>query len=204
MQLKGFQLSLEMLYTCFSPDEQQAVDQEIQGQLQELDSFLEKQTKQKSLSRNLQNGVTESCTSSDELLQDISFRDILPLDEWRMSPCPPSVEEEEERNDHVVTQSSISNHIGSIVLNLKVSQVLLQQVESSLERSELRMMGNTCSSVPQFDEPDGLVGRREGQVVVLRAVGPPSNGYIPSVEPQETEEFCSGGEESLEQPGVLN
>lgn len=191
-----------MLYTCFSPDEQQAVDQEIQDQLQELDSFLEKQTKQKSLSRNLQNAVTESCTSSDELLQDISFRDILPLDEWRMSPHPPSVEEEEESNDHVVTQSSISNHVGSIVLNLKVSQVLLQQVESSLERSELRVMGN--SSVPQFDEPDGLVGRREGQVVVLKAVGPPSNGYIPSVELQETEEFCSGGEENLEQPGVLN
>ncbi|MCJ8742154.1 hypothetical protein PDJAM_G00078780 [Pangasius djambal] len=191
------------------PDEQQVVEQDVLDQLRELDSFLEKETEQTSSVRNLQNSRTESRTSADELLQDISFRDILPLDEWRLSPRPPSVEEEDTEEEeeeemkerYVATQSSISNHISSIVLNLKVSQVLLQQVESSLELSESRMMGNACSGVPQFDEPDGLDGRREKQVVVLKAVGPPSK-YVPSAELQEMEEevteFCSAGEESFE------
>lgn len=199
------QLPFRNLSFTFPPDGQQAVDQEIQEQLQELDSFLEKQTKQKSGLTNLQNEVTESCASTDELLQDISFRDILPLDEWRMSPRPPSVEEEEEKEKrYVTTQSSISNHTGSIVLNLKVSQVLLQQAASSLAHAESRMMGNTCSGVPPFDELDGKAGRRERQVVILQAVGPPSKRYIPSVEPQELEVFCSAAEESLKGSEVLN
>ncbi|XP_053500639.1 inactive serine/threonine-protein kinase TEX14-like isoform X3 [Ictalurus furcatus] len=181
------------------PDEQQVVDKVNQDQLRELDSFLENQTKQKSSLINLQNEATECCTSSDTILQDISFRDILPLDESHLSSRPPFVEEEYTEEEEARTQSSICNHVSSIVLNLKVSQLLRQQVESSLDKFESRIMGNTCSGIPQFDEPDGCRGR---QVVMLKAAGPPSYNYIPSVMRQEMEEevteFCSAGEESFE------
>lgn len=181
------------------------VDQEIQKQLQEPDCYLEKQTRQKNPLINLQNDVTESCTSADELLEDISFRDVLPLDEWRVSPCPSSVEEEEEtKKRQVMTKSLISNNISSIILNLKVSQVLLQEAESSLALTESRMMANLCSNKLSIDEPDACIGQKESQVMLLKAVGPPSSRYIPRMEPPETEEFCSAGEESLENSRVLN
>lgn len=180
------------------------VDKVNQDQLRELDSFLENQTKQKRSLINLQNEATECCTSSDTILQDISFRDILPLDESHLLSHPPFVEEE-YTEEEARTQSSICNHVSSIVLNLKVSQLLRQQVESSLDKFESRIMGNTCSGIPQFDEPDGCRGR---QVVMLKAAGPPSYNYIPSAMRQEMEEevteFCSAGEESFERSEVLN
>lgn len=128
--------------------------------------------------------MTENCTSTDKLLQDISFQDVLPLDGCDLSPRPPSVEEEdteeEMKQPHVATQSSISNYISSTVLNLKVSQLLLQQAESSLGIAESKMMRNTSPSASEVDEPDGLVRRREKKVKGLKAVGPPTSEYIPT------------------------
>lgn len=146
--------------------------------------------------------VTESCTYADKLLQDISFQDSFTLDERHMSPHP-SVEEEVEKvkKRHVMTKSSISNHISNIILNLKVSQVLVQEAERSLLLTESRMMENLCSSEQGIDEPDMRAGWRKR---LPKAVGPPSSRYIPRVEIQETEEFCSAGEESLKRSEVLN
>ncbi|KAG7322736.1 hypothetical protein KOW79_014082 [Hemibagrus wyckioides] len=182
------------------PDEHKGAEQDIWNQ--ELDCFQETPTKQKSTLGNFQKDVREGCLSTDRLLQDISLRNILPLDERRLSPCPPSVEEldmegeKEKEERYMATQSMISNHICNTARNLKESRVLLQQVESSLELTESRMMGNTCSSSPEFDETDG---QRENKVVVLKAVGPPSK-YRPSskyFQEMEDTEFCSAGEESF-------
>lgn len=180
------------------------MEQDIRNQ--ELDCFQETQTKQKS---TLGKDVREGCLSTDRLLQDISFRNILPLDERRLSPCPPSVEEldmegeKEKKERYMATQSMISNHICNTARNLKESRVLLQQVESSLELTESRRMGNTCSSSPEFDETDG---QRENKVVVLKAVGPPYKYRPLSKYFQEMEdtEFCSAGEESFKSSEVLN
>ncbi|KAF5890778.1 inactive serine/threonine-protein kinase TEX14 isoform X1, partial [Clarias magur] len=125
-------------------------------------------------------------TSSDKLHHDISFRNFLPVDEWHMSPRPPETKER-----HAVTQSSICDHISSIAVNLKVCQLLLKEVESSLERSQSKVM------VQQVDEPDGLVGRRDRQVVVMKAVGPPLSTYMPRLMEESLTEFCSAGEESI-------
>ncbi|XP_058268404.1 inactive serine/threonine-protein kinase TEX14-like [Hemibagrus wyckioides] len=180
--------------------EHKGAEQDIWNQ--ELDCFQETPTKQKSTLGNFQKDVREGCLSTDRLLQDISLRNILPLDERRLSPCPPSVEEldmegeKEKEERYMATQSMISNHICNTARNLKESRVLLQQVESSLELTESRMMGNTCSSSPEFDETDG---QRENKVVVLKAVGPPSK-YRPSskyFQEMEDTEFCSAGEESF-------
>ncbi|TTS33138.1 Inactive serine/threonine-protein kinase TEX14 [Bagarius yarrelli] len=135
-------------------DEEQMVDQDIQDSIQ---------IKQKR--SPLQSSYTDE--------------HILPDNEWCLSRCTPSVKEEdveeEKKRKDVATDSSVCDHINSIVLNLKVSLVLLQQVESSMELTKSGMMGNTHADIPQFDESDGLNGQREKQVVVLGAVGPPSS-----------------------------
>ncbi|KAI4880430.1 hypothetical protein NFI96_018421, partial [Prochilodus magdalenae] len=200
-----------------------AVDREIQDQLRNLDRLLEKEAY---TSHTVQRDDTESCTDTEELHQEISYRDILPLDEWRMSLCPP-VDKTSSSQDTWSSSSTVeedlatrpsgamSEHISAIVLNLKVSQVLLQQVESSLENAESRLTDG-----PQFDEldagvsedeVDGLGGHREGKVVVLKAVGPPST-YRPLLELQggwqewgadgaeEVSHYCSAGEDSFHSP----
>lgn len=78
---------------------------------------------------------------------------------------------------------SISNHISSIILDLKVSQVLMQQAERSLDNAEAAQV-----NVPCFDEVDagkfgGVVGRLNDENESIdgagKALGPPSRNYIP-------------------------
>ncbi|KAM6970092.1 uncharacterized protein tex14 [Aplochiton taeniatus] len=103
----------------------------------------------------------EMTTDAESVLhRDLSFRDILPLQDWPL--CPPAraepestskeesdsstVEEEEEEEEEEVLREqrvqpqrpsrNLSEHISSIVLNLKVSQVLLQQSQSNLDAVE--------------------------------------------------------------------
>ncbi|KAL7846295.1 hypothetical protein SRHO_G00212750 [Serrasalmus rhombeus] len=206
-------------------DSDSTVDREIQDQLWRLDRLLESETSQTSL-RRLQNDDAESSTDAEELHQDISYRDILPLDEWRMSLCSPvdktsssldvwSSSSAVEENLATRPPDAVSEHISAIILNLKVSQVLLQQVESSLENAELGLTDG-----PQYDEldagvsedeVDGLGRKSEGKVVVLKAVGPPST-YRPLLELQggqlewgtdgdeEVSHYCSAGEDSFPSP----
>ncbi|KAL6472083.1 hypothetical protein MHYP_G00182710 [Metynnis hypsauchen] len=203
------------------------VDREIQDQLRNLDRLLENETSQTS-PRRLQNDEAESSTDAEELHQEISYRDILPLDEWRMSLCSPvdktsssldvwSSSSAVEENLATRPPDAVSEHISAIVLNLKVSQVLLQQVESSLEKAELgltdRPQYNELDAGVSEDEVDGLGRKSEGKVVVLKAVGPPST-YRPLLELQggqlewgtdgdeEVSHYCSAGEDSLPSPQV--
>ncbi|XP_066506236.1 inactive serine/threonine-protein kinase TEX14-like isoform X2 [Hoplias malabaricus] len=201
------------------------LDQEIQNQLQNLDQILENETEPSS-PRKLRNADTESSTDAEELHLESSHRGILPLDRWRLSLCP-LVDRTDGSEDtmsscstveeDVATQApdAISEHISSIVLNLKVSQVLLQQVESSLQSAELGLSHRPESEGPESgvsadevdggmskredevdggmsereDEVDGVMSRkREWKVVVLKAVGPP-----PSYRPPQ--EWSSDGEE---------
>ncbi|XP_062869995.1 inactive serine/threonine-protein kinase TEX14-like isoform X3 [Trichomycterus rosablanca] len=164
------------------PTDQPPLEREI---LQHLDSFLEKEREE-----------TESSASTTQLV-----RDILPLDEWRLSPRPPSEPPEGETETEEDEHPSVSEHISSIVLNLKVSRVLMQQAESGLELAEPRIMGNPRPDCPRFDEVDGFGWRTERKVEVLKAVGPPPV-YRPGLGFQETEEevseFCSAGEGSFD------
>ncbi|XP_062341249.1 inactive serine/threonine-protein kinase TEX14-like isoform X2 [Osmerus eperlanus] len=134
------------------------VDREIHDQLSQLDRLLDGETEDRAEGerpgREEEDGTS---TESESLIdREISYRDILPLDDWRLCPAaassdPESTEEEsdsstvEEDGDsqeegateravwHERLSRNISEDISSIVLNLKVSQVLLQQSESSLD-----------------------------------------------------------------------
>ncbi|KAL7848514.1 hypothetical protein AOLI_G00232320 [Acnodon oligacanthus] len=200
------------------------VDREIQDQLRNLDRLLEKETSQAS-PRRPQNDDAESSTDAEELRQEISYRDILPLDEWRMSLCSAvdktsssldmwSSSSAVEENLATRPTDAVSEHISAIVLNLKVSQVLLQQVESSLENAELGLTDgpryDELDAGVSEDEMDGLGRKSEGKVVVLKAVGPPST-YRPLQELQggqlewgsdgdEVSHYCSAGEDSFHSP----
>ncbi|XP_072515635.1 inactive serine/threonine-protein kinase TEX14 [Salminus brasiliensis] len=177
------------------------VDQEIQDQLLQLDQLLENETVQKkrlpTFPRRLQD--SESSLDTKELCRDISCPDVLPLDEWRLTLCTPVAKTSSSQDlwsssstleDELATPapSAVSEYISSIVLNLKVSQVLLQQVESSLENAELRLTNkptyNQLGAGVSEDEVDGLSQKNKGKVVVLKAVGPPST-YRPLLQLQE-------------------
>ncbi|TRY98670.1 hypothetical protein DNTS_033427 [Danionella cerebrum] len=79
---------------------------------------------------------------------------------------------------------SISKHTGSIVLNLKVSQVLLQQAEQSLDNMEAGLSG-----VPCFDEVDTVANNmeKESNISLGMALGPPSECYISNWSSKEDE-----------------
>ncbi|KAK1800596.1 hypothetical protein P4O66_005808, partial [Electrophorus voltai] len=193
------------------------MEMEIQDQIQHLDSLLEKEAEGKpsqSSPGSLQGDEVESIPYYEALHRDISYHDILPLENWRLSIHTPSAEAgsseylwsssstSEDLGTHVALSSS--EHIGSIVLNLKVSQVLLQQVQSSLESAELGLEGGAHSewshTLPSGnDEVDGVGRRSKSGVLVLKAVGPPST-YRPQLELQErgwAVEGLAGGWQAL-------
>uniref|UniRef100_A0AAY5LAN5 Protein kinase domain-containing protein n=1 Tax=Esox lucius TaxID=8010 RepID=A0AAY5LAN5_ESOLU len=169
---------------------------QIQDQLSPLDKLLDRETDE-------EGGGERGLTTDSEqppLYSAIPFRDIVRLDDWRLCPASPSetssareeesdsstvTEEEEEikeravRPDHPAS-TVLSGHISSIVLNLKVSQVLLQQSQCNLSAAERRQRQQECE--PE-DEVDDGPGRSEapvahasssGSSTLSRAVGPPS------------------------------
>ncbi|XP_046717705.1 inactive serine/threonine-protein kinase TEX14-like isoform X1 [Silurus meridionalis] len=99
-----------------------------------------------------------------------------------------------DMNDrHAEIQSSFSNHISNIVLNLKVCKVLVQETEPCLAVIESRMKGSACPSGPGFDEPDGMKKRREELEVMPKPVGPPSK-YCDSFRMYQSSEECRSQE----------
>lgn len=146
----------------------------------------------------------KSTTDTDDLHWDISHRDITPLHEWPITHhAPPS---EQSCSNYIDTDKaleisrSISKHTGSIVLNLKVSQVLLQQAEQSLDNVEMTRLSTPC-----FDEVDAMVNRvnmeKECSDGVGKALGPPSKNYIPKWTinaDEEVSQYSSAQDESFE------
>nr|XP_046180354.1 inactive serine/threonine-protein kinase TEX14-like isoform X4 [Oncorhynchus gorbuscha] len=214
------------------------VDREIQDQLNELDKLLDRENE-------TEGGEGGMSTDSEQPIfhRDISFRDILPLDDWRLCSVVPSEpyntqeeesdsstvteEEEEERTimkeravqpEHPVS-GKISEHISSIVLNLKVSQVLLQQSECNLATVETGR-SRRQQERGAVDEVDGGAEGKDPQTphisssastslsstlsgsvcsYMSRAVGPPSqyrllpHGVHPSAKRLEAQ-LLKGGE----------
>ncbi len=100
----------------------------------------------------------ESTTDTDDLHWDISHSDVTALQEWpttHHTPLsePPCSNYSDTDKDLAISRS-ISKHTGSIVLNLKVSQVLLQQAEQSLDSLAVAQLGAPC-----FDEVDAVMKR---------------------------------------------
>uniref|UniRef100_A0A4W5RW95 Protein kinase domain-containing protein n=1 Tax=Hucho hucho TaxID=62062 RepID=A0A4W5RW95_9TELE len=155
-----------------------SVDREIQDQLNELDKLLDRENE----TEGGEGGMT---TDSDHPIfhGDISFRDILPLDDWRLCsvvPTEPYNTQEEDSDSSTVTEEEeeertimkeravqperpvsgkLSEHISSIVLNLKVSQVLLQQSECSLAAVEM----GRCRQQQERGKVDEVDGGAEGK-----------------------------------------
>uniref|UniRef100_A0A8C7QHP3 Protein kinase domain-containing protein n=1 Tax=Oncorhynchus mykiss TaxID=8022 RepID=A0A8C7QHP3_ONCMY len=214
------------------------VDREIQDQLSELDKLLDRENE----TERGEGGMT---TDSEQPIfhRDISFRDILPLDDWRLCSVVPSepyntqeeesdsstvTEEEEEEEERTIMKEravqperpvsgKLSEHISSIVLNLKVSQVLLQQSECNLATVET---GRSRQERGAVDEVDGGAEGKDAQTphisssastslsstlsgsvcsYMSRAVGPPSqyrllpHGVHPSAKRLEAQ-LLKGGE----------
>lgn len=214
------------------------VDREIQDQLSELDKLLDRENE----TERGEGGMT---TDSEQPIfhRDISFRDILPLDDWRLCSVVPSepyntqeeesdsstvTEEEEEEEEQTIMKEravqperpvsgKLSEHISSIVLNLKVSQVLLQQSECNLATVET---GRSRQERGAVDEVDGGAEGKDAQTphisssastslsstlsgsvcsYMSRAVGPPSqyrllpHGVHPSAKRLEAQ-LLKGGE----------
>ncbi|RXN04311.1 inactive serine threonine- kinase TEX14-like isoform X1 [Labeo rohita] len=124
----------------------------------------------------------ESTTDTDDLHSDVSRSDITASNEWPTTHhaplSEPSGSTHSDTDKDLEISRSISKHTGSIVLNLKVSQVLLQQAEQSLDNVESGHLGAPC-----FDEVDAVVKRvnmeKEHSYGVGKAVGPPFKNYIP-------------------------
>ncbi len=133
----------------------------------------------------------ESTTDTDDLHWDISHIDVTALQEWPTTHHTPLSEPPCSNN------SDISKHTGSIVLNLKVSQVLLQQAEQSLDSVEAAQLG-----APYFDEVDAVVNReKECSNGVGKAMGPPFKNYIPNwtiKTDEEVSQYSSAQDESFE------
>ncbi|XP_042165344.1 inactive serine/threonine-protein kinase TEX14 isoform X4 [Oncorhynchus tshawytscha] len=214
------------------------VDREIQDQLNELDKLLDRENE----TERGEGGMT---TDSEQPIfhRDISFRDILPLDDWRLCsvvPSEPYNTQEEESDSSTVTEEEeeertimkeravqperpvsgkLSEHISSIVLNLKVSQVLLQQSECNLATVETgrsrrqqergavdEVDGGAEGKYPQTPHisssaSTSLSSTLSGSVCsyMSRAVGPPSqyrllpHGVHPSAKRLEAQ-LLKGGE----------
>ncbi|XP_058645760.1 uncharacterized protein LOC131548481 isoform X1 [Onychostoma macrolepis] len=146
----------------------------------------------------------ESTTDTDDLHWDISHRDVTALQEWPtthhtpLSEAPCSNYSDTDKDQAI--SRSISKHTGSIVLNLKVSQVLLQQAEQSLDSVEAAQLGAPC-----FDEVDTVMKRvnmeKECSNGVGKAVGPPFKNYIPNWTvnaDEEVSQYSSAQDESFE------
>ncbi|XP_070290519.1 inactive serine/threonine-protein kinase TEX14 isoform X5 [Salvelinus sp. IW2-2015] len=214
------------------------VDREIQDQLNELDKLLDRENE-------TERGEGEMTTDSEQPIfhRDISFRDILPLDDWRLCsvvPSEPYITQEEESDSSTVTEEEeeertimkeravqpecpvsgkLSEHISSIVLNLKVSQVLLQQSECNLAAVETGRCRRQQAR-GAVDEVDGGAEGKDAQTphisssastslsstlsgsvcsYMSRAVGPPSqyrllpHGVHPSAKRLEAQ-LLKGGE----------
>ncbi|XP_067288827.1 inactive serine/threonine-protein kinase TEX14-like isoform X2 [Pseudorasbora parva] len=143
-----------------------------------------------------------STSDADDVHWDISHHDITPLHEWPITHHPPLSEPScsnyiDTDKDQALSRS-ISKHTGSIVLNLKVSEVLLQQAEESLDHVEATRLSTPC-----FDEVDAVMenvekGRSDG---VRKALGPPSKTYIPEWTinaDDEVSQYSSAQDESFE------
>ncbi|XP_048036788.1 inactive serine/threonine-protein kinase TEX14-like isoform X2 [Megalobrama amblycephala] len=146
----------------------------------------------------------KSTTDTDDLHWDILHRDITPLHEWPITchapPSEPSCSNYIDTDKDLEMSRSISKHTGSIVLNLKVSQVLLQQAEQSLDNVEATQL-----SAPCFDEVDAVVNRVNMEKVcsddIGKALGPPSKNYIPKWTintDEEVSQYSSAQDESFE------
>ncbi|XP_049325041.1 inactive serine/threonine-protein kinase TEX14 [Astyanax mexicanus] len=140
----------------------------------------------------------ESSSEVEEVCRDISYHNVLPKDEWNLSSYPfiktnncldvGSSNSAVKENLAVCVPDAVSEHIGSIVLNLTMSRVSLQQVEFSLARFEQRLRDRAVydsqDTEDGLDEVDGVSRKSKGKVVVLKAVGPPST-YRPLLQLQE-------------------
>ncbi|KAK2871029.1 hypothetical protein Q8A67_023556 [Cirrhinus molitorella] len=146
----------------------------------------------------------ESTTDTDDLHSDISHSDITAFDEWpntlHVPLSEPPCSNYSDTDKDLAISRSISKHTGSIVLNLKVSQVLLQQAEQSLDNVEAARLGAPC-----FDEVDAAMKmvnmEKEHSDGVGKAVGPPFKNYIPRTihpEQEEVSQYSSAQDESFE------
>ncbi|XP_073771095.1 inactive serine/threonine-protein kinase TEX14 isoform X2 [Danio rerio] len=143
----------------------------------------------------------ESTADTDDLHRDSSHNDITASHEWPIThhaPLPEDPRCSDTDNDLAISRS-ISKHTGSIVLNLKVSQVLLQQAEESLDNVEGARVGAPC-----FDEVDAVVKsvnvEEECSDGVGKAFGPPSNNYLPKGcihADEEVSQYSSAQDESF-------
>ncbi|XP_016119102.1 uncharacterized protein [Sinocyclocheilus grahami] len=136
----------------------------------------------------------ESTTDTNDLHSDISHSDITALHEWPTTHHTPLSEapcsNHRDTDKDLAISRSISKHAGSIVLNLKVSQVLLQQAEQSLDNVEAAQLGTPC-----FDEVDAVMKRanmeKERNDGVGKAMGPPFENY--------TSKWTINGDEEVSQ-----
>ncbi|XP_042588770.1 uncharacterized protein LOC109096416 isoform X4 [Cyprinus carpio] len=146
----------------------------------------------------------ESTTDTDDLHWDISHSGVTAWHEWpttHHTPLsePPCSSYSDTDKDLAISRC-ISKHTGSIVLNLKVSQVLLQQAEQSLDNIEAAQLDAPC-----FDEVDAVMKRvnmeKECSDGVVKAVGPPFKNYIPNWTinaDEEVSQYSSAQDESFD------
>ncbi|KAJ8402205.1 hypothetical protein AAFF_G00370700 [Aldrovandia affinis] len=173
------------------------LDREIEAQLNQLDQLLEGQDEDEDEDEEVQ-------ADSDQSSPQTTFYETVSLDDCHLSIQPPedsSLDSESESSGPSEEPdwwrwppelpSRESEHIGAVVLNLKVSQVLLQQSESCLCAVEAALGGGRGGARGRdwdrgvdevdgmgADEPDGRQG--EGLPEALaRATGPPSRSYPP-------------------------
>ncbi|KAJ8342912.1 hypothetical protein SKAU_G00328400 [Synaphobranchus kaupii] len=154
-----------------------AVEREIEAQLNQLDRLLNGQEEEAEV-LTISDQTSLQSTSLDPRLdssQESGSESSAPSGTgWQGVPAAEPASRETE-------------HIGSVVLNLKVSQVLLRQSESSLRVVEAALGAGRDGGrgVDEVDgtganQPDG--GWREGgrdAHVIARATGPPSRSYPP-------------------------
>lgn len=156
------------------------------------------------LEREIKDGVSHNFTEEEESESTTDMNDL----HWDASHCEVSSLSElsccDTETDLAVSRS-ISNHISSTVLNLKVSQVLLQEAERSLDNAEAVQV-----NVPCFDEVDAgkfedVLGRqikeKESSDGAQTALGPPSRNYIPKWnvdEDVEESQYSSAQEDSFD------
>ncbi|XP_048840207.1 uncharacterized protein LOC125713260 [Brienomyrus brachyistius] len=154
------------------------LDREMQNQLWQMDHLLDREgggVKNQLPGMDLRGETAEG--------QHISYRHP-----------DPGILDEAGSVDDSAKREQISRHMGAIVLNLKVSQALMQQSEASLLAVEMREGGATSSSswdARGFDEVDGpcpdQVARGGG--VFGRAVGPPLCYHPPLCDVLEEDEW---------------
>ncbi|KAK7120668.1 hypothetical protein R3I94_020605 [Phoxinus phoxinus] len=146
----------------------------------------------------------KSTSDADDLHWDILHHENTPLHEWPITYhaplSEPSCSNYIDTDKDLAISSSISKHTGSIVLNLKVSEVLLQQAEQSLDNLEATRLSTPC-----FDEMDAVVKRvnmeKERSDSVWKAFGPPSKSYIHDLTinaDDEVSQYSSAQDESFE------